>query len=233
MATKFMLQGATEDSHLDQVQGAIALPGLQRLVISVAFLTQRGFDLAGGLVAPVAKRTTVLAGIRNGVTSAQGLLASVNCGCKTYAVDTGSRHVLFHPKVYLARSENEAKVIVGSANLTIGGLYRNIEASVSLHLDLQVGDDQDLVADLEDKIDAMIMNYPKHVLEVADEESVSDLLSAARLVDERVQRPPVPGRNSKSRDLDAVPCLGLDRRRIEMKFVGFPAEAFSACWRAS
>jgi hypothetical protein len=42
----------------------------------------------------------------------------------------------FHPKVYLFKSAHHADVIVGSGNLTGGGLFTNYEASLALTLDL-------------------------------------------------------------------------------------------------
>ena len=42
----------------------------------------------------------------------------------------------FHPKLYSLESDDEAFVIVGSANLTGGGLWRNVETSMSAALDL-------------------------------------------------------------------------------------------------
>lgn len=42
----------------------------------------------------------------------------------------------WHPKVYLFRGEQRAVVFVGSANLTLGGLYTNYEVILRINLDL-------------------------------------------------------------------------------------------------
>jgi hypothetical protein len=47
----------------------------------------------------------------------------------------------FHPKVYLFRSEQRADIIVGSGNLTGGGLFTNYEASLAVSLNLAVSED--------------------------------------------------------------------------------------------
>jgi PLD-like domain len=47
----------------------------------------------------------------------------------------------FHPKVYVFKSAHRADVLVGSGNLTRGGLYTNYEASLAVSLDL--ADQQD------------------------------------------------------------------------------------------
>ena len=43
----------------------------------------------------------------------------------------------FHPKLYMFANESEAALIIGSSNWTQGGLQRNVELSVLLHLDLK------------------------------------------------------------------------------------------------
>jgi len=47
----------------------------------------------------------------------------------------------FHPKVYVFTSAQRADVLVGSGNLTGGGLFTNYEASLAVSLDLAVPED--------------------------------------------------------------------------------------------
>ena len=164
---------------------------------------------------PVAAVTTIIAGIRNGITSAQGLLAALEFGCTTFAVDTGSRNVIFHPKIYFARNATAARLVLGSANLTIGGLNSNIEASVTMTLDLGVKDDADFVADVEAKIAGMQADYPEHVFNVADAAAVAMLLEAGRVVDESIVPAPTPGGSSGNRDLDTIPKMKLKTAAIK------------------
>ncbi|WP_341369191.1 phospholipase D family protein [Yoonia sp. BS5-3] len=219
MTKKFILQGITGDSHLDEIRDAISVANVTRVVISVAFLTERGFGLLSDILKPIADKTVILAGIRNGITSAQGLLACVECGCKTYAVDTGSRGVVFHPKIYLGKSDQEARLVLGSANLTVGGLNSNIEASLKVIADMGVADEAALVADLEGKIDAMIADFPAHVVEVTTLEQVQLLLVAGRLTDESVKPAPSPNRSSGDRKLDAVPQMKLEKKKLKFAAV--------------
>src|SRR6266700_2476565 len=51
----------------------------------------------------------------------------------------------FHPKVYLFKSPGHADVLVGSGNLTGGGLFTNYEASMGASLDLAVNEDSDFL----------------------------------------------------------------------------------------
>lgn len=51
--------------------------------------------------------------------------------------------ILYHPKLYIMRASEEAVVIVGSSNLTAGGLARNIEANAVI----RAGVDEEVVSD--------------------------------------------------------------------------------------
>ena len=75
MKKKFKLQGITTDRHLDEISEVLSMPEVTKIIIRVAFLNQRGFAPNSDLIKPNADKAVVLAGIRNGITSAQGLIA--------------------------------------------------------------------------------------------------------------------------------------------------------------
>ncbi len=60
----------------------------------------------------------------------------------------------FHPKVYLFKSAQRADVLVGSGNLTSGGLFTNYEASLVASLDVAVAEDAALLQVVEATLDA-------------------------------------------------------------------------------
>ena len=219
MENKFILQGTTSDSHLDEIVETISIPETSKIIISVAFLTQRGFALLSDIIKPNADKAIVIAGIRNGITSAQGLLSCIECGCKTYAVDTGSKSVIFHPKIYFGRNAKKAQLVLGSANLTVGGLNSNIEAGLKIEIDLNIPKDAAFVADLEAKITGMITEFPDHVFEVSSDDMVKTLLTAGRLVDESVTSIPSPGGSSRNRNPDPVPKMNLKKKRLHLASV--------------
>ena len=223
MTKTMLLQGVTEDSHLAAIKHLLEIPSPERVIVSVAFMNESGLALLEESLIPVAGRATVMAGIRNGITSAQGLRKSLEIGCITYAVDTGSRAVLFHPKVYLSRNASEARLIVGSANLTYGGLSSNIEASLLLTLGLDELEDAALVRELEGKIDGMIAEYDEHVFLVPDNAMVANLFDSGRVVDESLVVAPTPSGSSRNRGLDTVSRMDLKSRYMPrpriMKFL--------------
>jgi HKD family nuclease len=59
----------------------------------------------------------------------------------------------FHPKLYLFRSDKEAELLVGSGNLTEGGLFTNYEASIQLSLKAQNKQDLEILNSIEAVLD--------------------------------------------------------------------------------
>jgi len=84
----------------------------------------------------------IFVGIRNDITSVQAVKALLGLGVRVYAVDTGTRSVIFHPKLFLSEGKTTARLVIGSANMTFSGLHNNIEAGAILDLDLTNKDDK-------------------------------------------------------------------------------------------
>lgn len=91
MAKKILFQGVTPETHLEAVRHVLALPAPQEIIFSMAFMNRGGLAQIREALLPVAGVTTIIAGIRNGITSAQGLAASIEYGCRTMAVDEAPR----------------------------------------------------------------------------------------------------------------------------------------------
>jgi hypothetical protein len=106
---------------------------------------------------------------------------------KLYTVDTGSRTLIFHPKLYLVRGREHARLIIGSANLTLAGLNNNIEAGMLLDFDLTDAADKAEIDKIEMLFAASLTDYPNHVVEVGNIADLDYLLAANRLFDERVE----------------------------------------------
>jgi hypothetical protein len=88
----------------------------------------RRFLAAGGVA-----RITVGIDIEN--TSEEGLsdlLGWENHGNIATSIHHNDTDVTFHPKVYLLRNKTDARLIVGSNNVTEAGLFRNTEAGLQV-----------------------------------------------------------------------------------------------------
>ena len=109
-------------------------PSIEHAIVSVAFLTSDGISQLKDIFLNIPKSSHILVGISNGITSYQGLTDLLSIFKGFYTVDTGGACVLFHPKIYFLRTADTLKAIIGSANLTRGGLNNNIEASVYIEI---------------------------------------------------------------------------------------------------
>lgn len=120
---------------------------------AVAFVKKSGLVHVSDAIAAFCNRAHVriLVGVDLGGTSLEGLTK-----LREAIADKGEIWIChnaigstFHPKVYVFRNDVEALVIVGSTNLTQGGLYTNAEASVVLELDLSVAHDASILQDVD------------------------------------------------------------------------------------
>jgi HKD family nuclease len=194
MATKeFILQGFTNRSHKDVIRSLFGVADINRVLISAAFVTEYGVRHIEDLLLTNSAHVLVFAGVRNDITSYQGMLRLKNLPNATiYAVDTGSRGVLFHPKIYMVKGANHARAVIGSANLTLGGINNNIEGGMSFRFDLGVPDDLQAVNSIEQTLTDSIEAFPNHVIEVTGQPMLEEMLRQNRLIDEDVVRPPRP-----------------------------------------
>lgn len=191
MATRLILQGLTDGNHLDEVCEVLSLDQAELVIVSVAFVRSSGVGPLSDALEGVSTKTKVFAGVRNGITSAQAIKALLDLGLEVWLVDTGSAQLLYHPKLYYAHSGTAARVLIGSANLTSGGLNSNIEASVYMALDRTLADDEAVVADLLSVFDELTIAYPANVIRLDPATDLDTLLADPRLADERIATRPV------------------------------------------
>ena len=124
---------------------------------AIAFVKRSGTrHIAGGLASFARNHDVeIIAGIDHRGTSYEGLESLLN------AVSPAGRVVVFHnptfrtfhPKIYLFKSAVAADIVVGSGNLTGGGLFANYEAAIRLRLNLTVPNDTAILVDVEKVLD--------------------------------------------------------------------------------
>ncbi|WP_440091698.1 hypothetical protein ACTACL_15300 [Pseudomonas syringae] len=182
---RLIMQGLTAESHRFAIEDMLSGIDIQQVLVSVAFATSSGVRAVSNCLAPIADRTTVWVGIRNGVTTAQGIHALAQLGLNLWLVDTGSIGCIFHPKLYYVQGGKEARLMVGSANLTGGGLWSNIEASYIDTLFYENPDDYQIVSTLINTFEDLQRSYPSNILNVRSDISLDELLVDPRFVDER------------------------------------------------
>ena len=206
---KFILQGVTEATHTAAVRALFDLHSIEKVLISVAFITETGVQQIEACLSPHAKRMTVFAGIRNDITTHQGLKCLYRLGGVLYAVDTGSRNILFHPKLFLVRGKSHAGLLLGSANLTLGGLNNNVEAGIAIKFDLANAADKAVVDEIDTQLSALPGSYPENVLKVGKISLLDEMLANGRLADEMAAVPPRPSTSATNAGGDSVPRIKL------------------------
>jgi HKD family nuclease len=210
MAKKeFILQGFTARTHANAVRELFQIPDIEKVILSVAFVAESGVQQIETQLKTHASHLTIFAGIRNDITSHQALTRLRDIGGKLYTVDTGSRTVIFHPKLYLVRGKNRARLVVGSANLTLGGLNNNIEAGMLLDFDLADAADKAVVAQIEAQLAALPSDHPVNIVKVTTLADLDTMLASGRIVDEMAITPPKPTTYAGGAGTDTVPRIKL------------------------
>lgn len=189
---RFILQGITPQTHAQAVCELFDVPDICKVLIGVAFVSESGVQQIEATLAPYAKLATVYAGIRNDITSHQSLARLHTVGVELYTVDTGSRSIVFHPKLYFVRGKHSARLLLGSANLTLGGLNNNIEAGMTIELDLADANDKKVVDEIEAHFGGLATDYPEHIMKVGAVSTLDALLASGRLIDEAAAGAPHP-----------------------------------------
>jgi HKD family nuclease len=213
LTRELILQGLTKRTHAEMLQKMFAVD-VERAILSVAFVSENGVDHIEPLLAPHSAKLIIFAGIRNEITSAQALRRLLSLGVSLYAVDTGSRALLFHPKLYYVRTTHAAKLSVGSANLTLGGLNNNVEASLLFDLFLDDGDDAAFAKQLEDVFDGLSAAHAENVIHIHSKAVIDGLLAAGRVIDETVLPPPRPATTAKAGSSDPTPRMKMQPKPL-------------------
>ena len=210
--SRFILQGLEdEDDHISGLQQVFDLMPLEKGLVASAFMNSNGASLLISVLEFIEKQVDVYIGIRNGITSKQAIEKLMNSGIYPYLVDTASQAYIFHPKVYLASNDEIARLIIGSANLTTGGMAKNIEAS--LYTELSLDADHDLVQSIYDQFGTLKNNYPDNVFRICLND-IQWLTKEGLLVDETLTKWASTSKVNSSRRTDTRPRMRLNTRKI-------------------
>jgi HKD family nuclease len=159
----FLLQGLSEaNDHFAALNRLLDLSDIQRCLISVAYMNANGAELVAEKLEKIASRLQIFVCIRNGVTSKQSFEILKSRGVYPICVDTATQ-AIFHPKVYIALNPTSAILITGSANFTLGGLVKNVEASLIANLDLSNPEDNALAERVVEDFQIMYSRHNENI----------------------------------------------------------------------
>jgi HKD family nuclease len=208
---EFILQAVTNVTHASFIREIVQLPDSNRIIISVSFVREAGVAAIEAVLQPLAERPNFFVGIRNDITSVQAVKRLLALNVNLYAVDTACRHTIFHPKLYFVSSNTHARALIGSANLTFGGLHNNIEVSTLVDLDLANDGDNNFANEITESFASLIRDHPNHVFLVADDEHADRLFEAGRLADDEIIPAPKTSSTVKKGTRDALRPMRLHR----------------------
>ena len=195
----FILQGLSEENdHYSAVAKLLSLKNIEHCIISVAFMNKAGAEMFVGELSKCSDKLKFYVGIRNGVTSKQGIEVLINNGIYPICVDTATQSFIFHPKVYLAQNHEVAKLIVGSSNFTTGGLIKNIESSLILDLNLSDENDKILVQKVEASFGELEKQHPENVVLLKHDCDLEEMVQDGLLIDEMTMTFSTNNKASKS-----------------------------------
>lgn len=156
-ALEVLLQHQTTGAKRHTYQRLLSLlkePGLKRIRFAVAYARWDGIGLLAPTIEELLKgggEFQCIYGVNNGVTTPDALLYSLYLRelytRHTYAgaVDDKFANATFHPKFFEFRFADHTVALVGSANLTGGGMVRNTE----MGLEVRASNADVLVASLD------------------------------------------------------------------------------------
>lgn len=135
MSLRFIGQPFSEDARIGSVlSAALREPGMTDLWIATAWAKRSGISRIRSAVTEFARSggtSEVIVGIDEGGATREGLHLSLEVFDQVSIYhDPGAR--TFHPKIYAVESDESAVLIVGSGNLTKGGLFTNYEGALVL-----------------------------------------------------------------------------------------------------
>ncbi len=204
-----ILQGITAANHLSVLRQRLQAEKGGKVLLSVAFVSEAGVALLEPQLSAIASQATVYCGIRNEITSRQALERLLAIGVTLYVVDTGSRQIVFHPKIYLIAGPTSATLVLGSANLTVGGLAANVEAGLVVEFSPSNPEDAMLLKHIFDTFESLHGLHPKNVLQVTSVGMIEEMQQAGRLVDESIIVSSPAVSKTSGLETDLVPRIKL------------------------
>ncbi len=133
MDAKFLSQPLASSESVDTFLDSLVDPDFGELTMVVAWAKRSGLARIADRLANFRARgghVELIVGVSEGGATVEGLELSMALADKAYVFHHPGR--TFHPKVYLLEGGPRRELLVGSSNMTAGGLGWNHEASIWL-----------------------------------------------------------------------------------------------------
>lgn len=217
MEVQFIAQGLSLDKNKpsgDIIIEALASGRYNSFVSFVAFISSGGItNIKDQLVTFISSGNNVhlYVGVDLHGTSKEALDILIEAKIPTTVVYSPNS-IVYHPKIYLFRGEENHLIIIGSSNLTTSGLFQNIEASICLSF---LSSDEQGIAVENSILDFFetIVNNTSESIQPLSKTLLELLVSSNIVLSESTTR---QTRNSINEVLPKVTCQ--DRSQLKRKF---------------
>ena len=118
----------------------------------------------------------VVVGVDQRATSKEALEVLLSLNINAHIFNQPGQNI-FHPKIYLFEGPRSSAVIVGSSNMTVGGLFANVEASVHIELIHEDPADLKIITDLKARFEGLF-DFTDANLQPITEELIGRLVAA-------------------------------------------------------
>jgi len=156
MDITFLAQGYTADSGLsvgNQLTKYLSRDSFHTFTGITAFASEGGVREFSYLIKNAKtsfKSLNLIVGIDQDGTSKEALLGINDLNINSY-IFFQRESPIFHPKIYLFEGYTETKLIVGSSNLTLKGLFLNVEGSLLVEFLERDEEGRKVVSELKDR----------------------------------------------------------------------------------
>lgn len=133
MDVRFLSQPLASSDSLDTFIGCLADPSVTHVSIVSAWAKRSGLARVGDRLTAFRARggmVQMIVGVSEGGATREGLQLAVDLSDSAFVFHDPRR--TFHPKVYYASGALQRELLVGSSNMTAGGLGWNHESSIWL-----------------------------------------------------------------------------------------------------
>lgn len=181
-----VLNATIADSFCKRFRFAVAymrISGLTRLANSIDSLLNRHGSISGAV------------GIDDAITSVEALEELGKLSSDSTVFHTVSGYI-YHPKLYLMAGEAKAVAVVGSANLTRDGLFRNVEFATAIHLSFSSSTDFEVYNRYDGFINELLNTSHPNVQSI-NASMVQKLKDAGLIKPEAQVKEPGPARISR------------------------------------
>lgn len=185
----------------------LASPDYETLNIAVAFAKNSGvlrlkdyfqnFRDKGGKV-------KVYVGVDLGGTSYEALMALLLCTDSLNVIHS-EKGQTFHSKIYQFLGNNRGEIIVGSHNLTGGGLWTNFESSANLSVDMAANYNVQVIKEIKQYFDSL-ENLNDSFMPIKSKDDIERLLDEEYVAKEVSQK--IRSRQSSGQNDNRAPLFG-------------------------